>query len=659
MGSFNEESEKKLFNIDGKYYVKGRSGSGKTTLLLKRLDYLKQENVSFKQVLNLTAYKEDTRVLKSLWMTEHDYDEDEQPSFKSIYQFCYQVLYRYHQLHGGIQPKVSRDFRLQVSKMIQEFFQVRLNHYELDEVYKQLCTCRSMLMTNEEISAISYPKINFLYLYQQFEEYKKQRALMSYEDLMAEAYQCLLKEPQLCDELRKQIHFIHVDDAQNLSLAAHKMLGLITETDRSIVLFIDNDQYAGSHAPYRLQFEEFQSYFPDAQLIELKHNYRCDENIDEMIQKFMHSEYDFHLKDDSVVRFVTSKDLEATYHQALVLAKNSEKMVFLSREHFTLLPLADLLDQEGIPFHVTDFHSFFRDDTIHDLITLFRLLTNPKDLYAFTLIQKKIGFGLSERNLNEIEQLMQADDNLDVYSAISNSTMRASTKARVIDHIEEIRIAQHLSSVKLLLFIIKKLNYEDYIKTKGVTIKNPNILVFATMAQRYSDPKQLLQRLQELVSIGDEQEHPIALHSFDQVKGKVFEEVCFLDCLDAFYRIFPDQQQERRFLYSILSKITTRMVFLVAKTAFMQKMSPHEFIHDLYQLMKTKEANQVTKQQKSGKRSIKANLRPGKRVMHKTLGKGRIRRVIPEDDQIEIVFADGIAKRLKLSACLEGSMLSF
>src|SRR5699024_5414818 len=99
------------------------------------------------------------------------------------------------------------------------------NHYELDEIYKQLCLCKSMQMNEDEIAKISFPDINFLYLYKKFEEYKQQRSLMSYEDLMVNAYQCLLKEERLCQELRKQIRFINVDDAQNLSLAAHKMLG--------------------------------------------------------------------------------------------------------------------------------------------------------------------------------------------------------------------------------------------------------------------------------------------------------------------------------------------------------------------------------------------------------------------------------------------------
>ena len=109
-------------------------------------------------------------------------------------------------------------------------------------------------MVNSEIAKISYPGIDFLYLYQQLEAYKQQRSLMSYEDLMAQAYQCLLKEPALCEQLRSHYRYIHVDDAQNLSFAAYMLLRLITDDDTSIVLFIDNDQYAGAHAPYRMSY---------------------------------------------------------------------------------------------------------------------------------------------------------------------------------------------------------------------------------------------------------------------------------------------------------------------------------------------------------------------------------------------------------------------
>ena len=116
-----ENFEQGVFQTKGKFYIQGRSGSGKTTLLLKRLQYLREEGISFKKVLNLTAYKEDTKNLERLWKESYDPCGEDVPSFKSIYQFCFQILYRYHQLYGGTQPHVSRDFRLQVSKMIQEF----------------------------------------------------------------------------------------------------------------------------------------------------------------------------------------------------------------------------------------------------------------------------------------------------------------------------------------------------------------------------------------------------------------------------------------------------------------------------------------------------------------------------------------------------------
>lgn len=650
-----------LFQSGGKgvTYVSGRSGSGKTTLFLKRLQFLKEEGISFDQMLNLAAYKEDTRHLEHLWSASYDpLEEGKPPLFKTIYQFSYQLLHRYHQVHGGTLGQVSRDFRLQVSKMIQESFQVRLNHYELDEVYRMLCECKGALFSEDEIEKRSYPGIDFPYLYRQFEQYKRQRSLLSYEDLMAKAYQCLLEDEQLRTQVRQHYRYIHVDDAQNLSFAAYMLLRLISDEDTSIVLFIDNDQYAGGHAPYQMSYEDFKAAYPQVEKVELSDNYRCDANIDAMIQKFMHADYDFHLQDDSVVRFISAKDLDASYRHALILAKNNPSMVFLSREHFTLLPLADLLEREGIAFTVSDFHSFYRDDTIHDLIALFQLMLNPKDLRAFSAVQKKIGFALSERSLNEVEELMAADDTLDVYSAIVSSSIRSSAKNRIIAHIEEIRIAQGLDSTKLLLYVLTKLHYEDYIKTKGVTMKNPNVLVFATMAQRYPDPGKLLERLKQLEQIGDDQRHAIELYSFAQVKGKVFEEACFLDCLDAFYQIFPDQQQERRLLYSVLSKVSKRMVFLVAKSAFMQRMLPHAFIRDLYQLMKSDDQKQPAVEKKE-KQPSRATLRPGKRIVHKALGKGRVRRVFLEDDEIEIVFADGIAKRLKLSACLEASMLSF
>lgn len=649
-----------IFQKEGNVYVRGKSGSGKTTLLLERLQFLAQEGVALKRTLNLVAYKEDTAHLNYLWKSEYSSEEEEDaPMFRSTYQFCYNIIHHYNAKRGIHDSRVSRDFKLQVARMIQEHFSLSLNHYALDSVYRKLGECKGMMMSESSIAQIEVDGIDFPYLYSRFEQYKEQRGLVSYEDLMAQAAQCLMKDEELLDQYRSYYSHIHVDDAQNLSFAAHVMLKLLCGEGTSLTLFIDPDQYAGQHAPYLLSFEDFSSSYPDAALVELNRNFRCDVNIDEMIQKFMHSDHAFHLEDDSVVRFITAKDLNESYHHALVLARNNPQMVFLSREHFTLLPLADLLEQEGLPFTVSDFHSFFRDETIHDLIELFRLMLNPRDLEAFSAIQKKVGFGFSERNINEIGALMGADPSLDIYSAIVNSNIRSSVKNRVVAHIEEIRIAQHLSSTKLLLYVLSKLHYEDHMKQRGCTLKSPNLLVFSVMAQRYERPIELLARLEQLTSVGSDQIHYLQLYSFSQVKGKEFDEVCFLDCLDAFYHVFPDQENERRLFYSILSKIRSRMYFLVARTAFMQSMVPHAFINDLYRLMKKKNAEEKPVRRTVKKQPNRTNLKPGKRIVHSTLGKGRVRRIISDDDEIEIVFSDGVAKRLNLTSCLDNNMLSF
>ena len=655
-----DEALRPVFQKEGNVYVKGRSGSGKSTLLLERLHYLSQQGVVLKHTLNLVAYKEDTAHLSYQWKSQHEDEENtEAPLFRSLYQFCYNIVHHYNARRGIPDSRVSRDFKLQVARLIQEHFGISLNHYALDSVYRKLGECKGMMMTDSAIAQIEVEGIDFPYLYSRFEQYKEQRGLISYEDLMAQAAQCLMKDEGLLHQYQGYYSHIHVDDAQNLSFAAHVMLKLLCTPDTSLVLFIDPDQYAGQHAPYVLSFEDFTASYPDASLIELHHNYRCNVNIDEMIQKFMHSEHDFRLEDDSVVRFITAKDLNESYHHALVLARNNPEMVFLSREHFTLLPLADLLEQEGLPFTVSDFHSFFRNETIHDLIELFRLMLDPRDLEAFSAVQKKIGFGFSERNINEISALMEADPSLDIYSAIVNSNIRSSVKNRVVAHIEEIRIAQHLSSTKLLLYVLSKLHYEDHMKQRGCTLKSPNLLVFSVMAQRYERPIELLARLEQLTSVGSDQIHYLQLYSFSQVKGKEFDEVCFLDCLDAFYHVFPDQENERRLFYSILSKIRSRMYFLVARTAFMQSMVPHAFINDLYRLMKKKNVEEKPVRRTVKKQPNRTNLKPGKRIVHSTLGKGRVRRIISDDDEIEIVFSDGVAKRLNLTSCLDNNMLSF
>ena len=217
-----------VFQKEGNVYVRGKSGSGKTTLLLERLQFLAQEGVALKRTLNLVAYKEDTAHLNYLWKSEYSSEEEEDaPMFRSIYQFCYNIIHHYNAKRGIHDSRVSRDFKLQVARMIQEHFSLSLNHYALDSVYRKLGECKGMMMSESSIAQIEVDGIDFPYLYSRFEQYKEQRGLVSYEDLMAQAAQCLMKDEELLDQYRSYYSHIHVDDAQNLSFAAHVMLKLL------------------------------------------------------------------------------------------------------------------------------------------------------------------------------------------------------------------------------------------------------------------------------------------------------------------------------------------------------------------------------------------------------------------------------------------------
>ena len=78
---------------------------------------------------------------------------------------------------------------------------------------------------------------------------------------------------------------------------------------------------------------------------------------------------------------------------------------------------------------------------------------------AFYEVYRLLGLDVSKRVLVEISDRMKNEEHVDVYHALMESGMKAVMKQRLASMIENIRIAETLSSEDMISFIIENLDF--------------------------------------------------------------------------------------------------------------------------------------------------------------------------------------------------------
>ena len=86
--------------------------------------------------------------------------------------------------------------------------------------------------------------LDFLALYKEYAKFKDKKDIYDYDDILAVATEILVKDTVLLEDVKKHCHFVHVDDAQELSFLAHMLLKMVSSSTHELFLCADMDVVA-------------------------------------------------------------------------------------------------------------------------------------------------------------------------------------------------------------------------------------------------------------------------------------------------------------------------------------------------------------------------------------------------------------------------------
>jgi len=529
-------------------------GSGKTTTLVSKNAYLilcgKTEP---SDILTLTFSRASARDMEKRFYGLFGNLIHRPVHFSTIHSFCYGFLNYCRKKQILEVPELlegKQDGRK--LKIIKSIYLSIKNELVSEDVLEDISNGISFVK-NKLISPAEYETEykDFPLIFEKYEQYKKTSNLIDFDDILLLAYSVLKSDKSVCCGFAAH-RYIHVDEAQDVSLLQHKIIELLSENG-SLFMVGDTDQsiygFRGADPEYIVNIK---ALYPDTKIIKLETNYRSTACIVELSNNFiMQNVYrhpkrmDTYNEKGQYPKYVAAKDSRDQIRKVIeLLTRGSEKKAtaVLFRNNLSGIPLAYELVKKGIPFYMRDNYSgFFRHPVVADVFNFFHFSENPDDIECFKKIYYKIGAPFSKTCISYLESNAGTDRNIilalfDIYW--KNRDMREHL-FRIKKAIKKIRRSKPFRALEI---IINELHYGEYLR------RNAGFsTVFSTLKQLADGTKTVSELKERLGTVKSEIERScrmdgdtaVSLLTLHGSKGLEFDEVILIDLIDG---LFPSEK---------------------------------------------------------------------------------------------------------------------
>lgn len=660
----DDQKQKIVCDVDHSLFIDGRAGSGKTFLFLARNAYLmKCQEVDPSNILNLVF--DGTAAKRMAKEYRYAYCDDElMPSFVDMHSFAYRIIRFYDKTIQKESFKAYRDMEKVIRRLAKEMFALELRGVTLQRLMRQISTCRTMMLSDREISSLTFEGMDFPAFLKAYEKFKNDRCIYDQDDLLCECARILMSQPAIIQTFSNRYTHVHVDDAQELSFVSHVILKLLFSNNTQMMMFADKDQCLDyEHGAFLQGLDSFKDTYTNAECESLIMNYRNNRTIFDLANSFMYKDNQAMqcVSDETTeLKFKGFATLDRMYEYALrKVVEDESDIAFLYRDQALAIPLVELFMKHNVPFTFQgSVKKFLQEPLVKDLCNIIELLIDPKDMRAFYEVYEKIGFDISKKVLIDVAERLRKDDSVDVYQALMESSYRASGKKKLAASMENIRMASTLRTHIMINFILEKLGYKARMLKENTLMNDSCLLALKVIALRYEEPAEFLRRLKEMKEFICEPVSRIHIRSIPSAKGMEFSRVALIDCLGS---TFPRQgldedemQLERRIFFTGVTRAVHQLEFFTSKRLDMTRLEISPFIYEIHAPKEDETKESSATETAQPKKLKEGDLKRGMRIKHASLGEGRILKISEGMMRVQFINEN---KTLNIRHCINKELI--
>ena len=450
MQSLSTQQKTAVRTVDGPVLLLAVPGGGKTTVLITRLLYMiLVAGIDPAHILTLTYTVAATGDMTRRYEALSGETGAPPVEFRTINGICAKIIYYFGRRIGRSSFRLLSDDKA-VLKILSDIYRKHEREYatesELRDIRARITYIKNMCLKNEDIARFDEDvDYDLSGIYADYCARLRSEGLMDYDDQMVYALTILKKSPETLSYFQDLYRYICVDEAQDTSYVQHAIISLLASKYENLFMVGDEDQSIyGFRAAYPEALLSFEKDHPGGQVLLMEDNFRSVPAIvkaaDAFIAKNM-LRHEKHMRASGAIAgktgtpgenkskagtpggtseryggpFVREILLKARGGQYTYLAKVAENpkalTAVLYRDNESMVPLADLLERQGIPYRVRHAElTFFTSRVVTDVKNILRFALDGRDRDLFLQIYYKLNLYLSKEAASEACRISAAQN---------------------------------------------------------------------------------------------------------------------------------------------------------------------------------------------------------------------------------------------------------
>ena len=571
----------------GPLLVLAGAGSGKTRTLVFRVARMVEEGIDPASILLLTftrrASEEMLQRVEALLGSRCD-----RVTGGTFHSFANTILRRYAQLLGFANAFtiLDRSDSEDVINLIRS--RMGLDKKERRFPRKQTILEILSLAANKTCGVAAVLDEQFPHLFDELDElgqiadyyrdYKRERSLLDYDDLLSYLRELLRGHPELAERLSLTFRYIMVDEYQDTNRLQADIVRLLAHSHDNVMAVGDDAQsiYSFRGATVRNIFE-FPDLFPGTKVIKLEENYRSTQPILDLSNEIILQAKESYTKNlftrrEAGIRPVLVEADSERYQSRFVGQKILElhesgvplpEIAVLFRSSFHSFDLEIELGRRNLQFVKRGGFKFIETTHIKDVLAHLRIIANPQDAvswYRVLLLLDGVGAKSSEKILAQVLDTPDPFQGLADYRGRGavNTALKRLAEALQQARDEGLKPAEQLEViVRYYGPILKHRHRDDYPK------RQKDLEHFTIITERYRSLDRMLSDMalepptssvDNVLATDGEDEGLLTLSTIHSAKGLEWHSVFIIWAVEgrfpSLYNKDDDElEEERRLMY--------------------------------------------------------------------------------------------------------------
>ena len=577
-------------HIDGPLLILAGAGSGKTKTLTSRLAYLIGEiGIDPGNTLTLTFTNKAASEMRERALGMINNQTSYPPLLCTFHKFGLLFL-KFHIEKLGRKNNfviIDSDDKKRLLRSIVKELKINLNiSFLASEISKYKNSLLTPEVAREKAELQDYQKA--AKVYEAYQENILENNLVDFDDLLMLTYRILDENPELRREISNRYRYIMVDEYQDTNELQLKLLEHLVSEHNNLCVVGDDDQsiYGWRGANIR-NILEFAENFRGAKTIKLETNYRSTNPILKAANTLIEHNSNrlgknpvSHKGDGPEVKLQHSLD---EVHEAKSIAKEIKELLsqgehpddiaVLYRINALSRSLEEGFTKEGLGFKLIGGMRFYERAEIKDIISYFRVLSNPNDDFSFLRIINKPKRGIGKASIGKLQKVAYKKQ-ISFHASLKRSTQK-ELEALVGKKVAK-ALKKLLKEIKMLQTEIKDSLYnfvtlfEEVIKLKeyyGNLIDGFDRVLNIDEFYGYfrdaiiKNPELTLDEFLNDITLQSEQDQVegeiITIMSIHAAKGLEFEHLFVIGMEEEFFPLLGDgcnMEEERRLGYVAITR---------------------------------------------------------------------------------------------------------